>query len=137
MIRKEDTEAFQEAMEDHGDPAAGLDDAPPAPAAPEPDPPPADDLQDALPTAAPFGGLGDELILLLWSAPMGAAFIPWTADAVRQGFDTLREHVPDWYGAAWTTMVVALYGVKKGAELIKMHLATRHLLTEAPWQPRR
>lgn len=57
----------------------------------------------------------DEYLLVLWSLPFIAAFLPWTQEHVKSGFSLLTMLNADaayWYFAAWSVMFSAVFGVR-------------------------
>jgi hypothetical protein len=61
----------------------------------------------------------DEWFVILWSVPLGMAFIPGMAPYVRQGFDVLDASVPDWFIAGLGVMIAASFGVPKVIDSFK------------------
>lgn len=54
----------------------------------------------------------DEYITLLVTLPIIGAFFPITAPYVKQGFELLRDTVPEWYVMLYATVVLAIMGVR-------------------------
>ena len=56
-------------------------------------------------------GWKDEYVLLLLSIPLPLVFIPYTQDAVLEGFAIL-ETTPDWYRWLMIMICAATYGIR-------------------------
>lgn len=54
----------------------------------------------------------DEFWTVILAGPMLAAFVPGAAPHIAQGFDTLSDTVPDWYGVAMLVAIGAAFGRK-------------------------
>lgn len=65
-------------------------------------------------------GWKDEFVLATISFPLYGAFLPWTQDAVREGFRVLGT-TPAWYMGIVMTVYLAVYGVRwRHAESIRI-----------------
>lgn len=68
----------------------------------------------------------DEYVLLLWSLPMVAAFVPGLRDFIKQGFEVLTNNVPPWYVNVWGIIAAGIFGVNRIANLAELHIRTRN-----------
>lgn len=57
-------------------------------------------------------GWSDEWLVLIWSAPMLAAFVPGLREEAAAGFAAL-EAFPDWYVAGFFSVTAAVFGIDK------------------------
>ncbi len=56
-------------------------------------------------------GWKDEFVLLILSIPLITSFLPWTAEATKQGFLALNE-TPLWYRTIIGSILLAVYGIR-------------------------
>jgi len=54
----------------------------------------------------------DEALLLWTLAMLTACFLPWTQPHVKDGFEFLKDHTPEWFGYCVTGMYVAVFGLR-------------------------
>jgi len=59
----------------------------------------------------------DELLLVVFLAPMVMAFFPWFADDALRGFEVIAQ-MPEWYRYTILGMVVVIYGLRGRAKQI-------------------
>jgi hypothetical protein len=57
-------------------------------------------------------GYSDEYLVLIWSYPFVASFIPALQPSVEAGFKFM-ERMPEWYIAGWITVSFAVFGIDK------------------------
>jgi hypothetical protein len=57
-------------------------------------------------------GYSDEYLVLVWSYPFIAAFIPALQPSVEAGFEFM-EAMPDWYVGGFITVSFAVFGIDK------------------------
>ena len=69
----------------------------------------------------------DEYVLLLWSIPLVAAFVPFLQPYVQAGFKLLTDDVPPWYVQVWGIIAAGVFGINKISNLAELHMMTRHL----------
>lgn len=67
----------------------------------------------------------DEYILILWSIPLMAIFVPGLQDYVKEGFKNL-EQTPTWYVQGWGVIVASVYGIKKFVDMVDRYTVSRH-----------
>jgi len=57
-------------------------------------------------------GYSDEYLILAWSYPFVASFIPALQPSVQAGFEFM-EQMPEWYVGGWITVSFAVFGIDK------------------------
>lgn len=57
-------------------------------------------------------GIKDDLILILFLAPVVGVFLPWTRDAIKDGLAILND-IPDWFSFIIVLGVVSMFGLRK------------------------
>lgn len=57
-------------------------------------------------------GYSDEFLILVWSYPFVAAFLPFLQPSVAAGFEFMAQ-MPDWYITGFITITFAVFGVDK------------------------
>jgi len=61
---------------------------------------------------AQSGSWKDEFVLIIWSVPILAAFIPSLQDNAFAAFDYMKE-LPEWYMGGWVAISLTIFGVDK------------------------
>lgn len=59
-----------------------------------------------------IAGFSDEYLVLVWSYPVIASFIPPLQPSVAAGFNFL-ETMPEWYVGGFVTVTFAVFGIDK------------------------
>ena len=59
-----------------------------------------------------IAGYSDEYLILVWSLPMVASFIPPLQPAVSDGFEFMKT-MPDWYVGGFVSISFAVFGIDK------------------------
>lgn len=61
-------------------------------------------------------GYMDDFLLFIHAGPVIGVFFPWTRPETMQGIEALSA-LPDWYLVVWFSMISAVWGIPKIADL--------------------